>query len=107
MLQSLHWEIQKIRTMPSQAETIAEYITYMKKYVEEKNIPKKQIERLRQVEDAFHEAPLPVTREEFEGRAVLYHIMMDLEEFLLYKKRFIESLSDKQKKIYWETEKKQ
>ena len=37
MLQSLHWEIQKIRTMPSQAETIAEYITYMKKYVEEKN----------------------------------------------------------------------
>ena len=79
----------------------------MKKYVEEKNIPKKQIERLRQVENAFHEAPLPVTREEFEGRAVLYHIMMDLEEFLLYKKRFIESLSDKQKKIYWETEKKQ
>ena len=49
---------------------------------------------------------LPVTREEFEGRAVLYHIMMDLEEFLLYKKRFIESLSEKQKRIYWETEKK-
>ncbi|MFR6272432.1 MAG: hypothetical protein ACLUL2_02690 [Blautia sp.] len=31
------------------------------------------------MEDAFHRAPLPVTREEFEGRAVLYHIMMDLE----------------------------
>ena len=30
MLQSLHLEIQKIRTMPSQAETSAEYITYMK-----------------------------------------------------------------------------
>ena len=107
MLQSLHWEIQKIRTMPSQALTIAEYMTYMKRFVEEKNVPKKQIERLRQVEDEFHRAPLPVTREEFEGRAVLYHIMMDLEEFLLYKKRFVESLSEKQKKIYWETEKKE
>lgn len=107
MLQSLHWEIQKIRTMPSQALTIAEYMAYMKRFVEEKNVPKKQIERLRQVEDEFHRAPLPVTREEFEGRAVLYHIMMDLEEFLLYKKRFVESLSEKQKKIYWETEKKE
>lgn len=36
MLQSLHWEIQKIRTMPSQALTIAEYMTYMKRFVEEK-----------------------------------------------------------------------
>lgn len=35
--------------------------------------------------------PLPVTREEFESRALLYHILMDLEEFLIEKKRFVTS----------------
>jgi len=35
------------------------------------------------------EEPLPVSRTEFESRAVLYHILMDLEDFLQEKKRFI------------------
>ena len=38
------------------------------------------------------EDDLPQTREEFENRAVLYHIMMDLEDFLLCKQKFIKYL---------------
>ena len=38
------------------------------------------------------EDDLPKTREEFENRAVLYHIMMDLEDFLLCKQKFIKYL---------------
>jgi uncharacterized membrane protein YgaE (UPF0421/DUF939 family) len=45
--------------------------------------------------------PLPEDREEFENRAILYHILLDLEEFLMFKGRFVESLEDKQKDIYW------
>ena len=45
--------------------------------------------------------PLPVTRKEFESRAMLYHILMDLEDFLLFKKQFVEHLSEEQKGIYW------
>ena len=45
--------------------------------------------------------PLPLSREEFESRAMLYHILMDLEEFLIFKKRFVEGLSDEQRRRYW------
>ena len=45
---------------------------------------------------------LPVNREEFESRAVLYHILMDLEEFLVFKQRFVKGLNERQKREYWD-----
>ena len=45
---------------------------------------------------------LPESREEFESRALLYHILMDLEEFLKYKRAFVEGLGERQRKEYWE-----
>ena len=36
---------------------------------------------------------------------VLYHILMDLEEFLLFKKWFVKGLDEKQLKRYWKIEK--
>ena len=44
----------------------------------------------------------PKTREEFENRAVLYHILMDLEEFLIFKKRFIDMLNEEHFRVYWQ-----
>jgi len=47
---------------------------------------------------------LPQTREEFTGRALLYHVLMELEDFLLYKQRFVESIDEEQFRIYWKEE---
>lgn len=41
--------------------------------------------------------------EALESRAMLYHILMDLEEFLVYKARFIRGLDEQQKRKYWKT----
>ena len=38
----------------------------------------------------MREEPLPVTREEFEARAVLFYILKQLEEFLLLKNQFVQ-----------------
>lgn len=81
---------------------IAEYMEYLSCYVVEKNVPEAQLLALEEMKEQFRRQDLPKTREEFEGRAVLYHIMMDLEEFLLFKKRFVEGINEKQKNIYWE-----
>lgn len=48
------------------------------------------------------ESQLPATREEFEERAVLYGILMDLEYFLQLKKAFADSLTEEQVRRYWE-----
>ena len=44
---------------------------------------------------------LPTTREEFEGRAVLYHVLMDIREFLRCKAEFVDQLDEQQRKLYW------
>ncbi|MFV0466415.1 MAG: aromatic acid exporter family protein [Lachnospiraceae bacterium] len=44
---------------------------------------------------------LPTTREEFENRAILYIIFMNLKMFIKLKKSFIDELSEQQKNKYW------
>lgn len=101
ILQSLHAQMRKIRTMPEQAHLISEYILYLTEYIVEMNIPQKQLDRLHQISQDMEQEPMPQTREEFEGRAILYHILMDLEEFLHAKQRFVETMDPAVKKIYW------
>ena len=90
-----------IRNLPSQAAIIAEYVSYLKEHVVEMNDPKEQMERLKQLSEDMKKQELPVTREEFESRAQLYHILMDLEDFLVFKRRFVDSIDKKQLEIYW------
>ena len=101
VLHNLHYEMKKIRTMPKQAEFVSQYILGLKEYVTEQNVPTRQVEELEGLFEKMKEEALPVTREEFEGRALLYHIMMDLEEFLVFKRRFIESIGEAQIERYW------
>lgn len=102
MLDSLHAEMKKIRTVPKQAEVVADYMDYLAEYVLEKNVPDAQMERLQGIFEDMKKEEMPESQEEFESRALLYHIMMDIEEFLNYKISFIEDLSERQRKEYWD-----
>ena len=92
---------QENRTMPRQAKIIADYMLYLVEYVVEVNEPSEQIHRLHGIFENMKVEELPKTREEFESRAVLYHILMDIEDFLLYKSRFVKGLDERQLKKYW------
>lgn len=101
MLNNLHYEMKRIRSMPKQAEVVAEYLQYLTNYVTETNIPDPQIEKLKAIFADMRKEELPETMEEFENRAMLYHILMDIEDFLFCKARFVESLEGQQMKRYW------
>lgn len=103
ILYSLHHEIRRVRKLPMQAKMVGEYMAYLRQHVSEMNDPSQQQRRLRQLLEELREEALPKTREEFENRAKLYHILMDLEEFLICKKRFTDTLNEKQKQLYWGT----
>lgn len=103
-LYNLHAEMRRIRNLPKQAVVVADYIDDISKHVTEMNLPKKQIAQLEGIIQKMGEEKLPTTREEFENRALLYHTLMDLEEFLLYKQRFVESINEQQFQIYWNKE---
>ena len=91
MLQTLRERVWKIREMPRQAEPVSRYLDYVADYVHEETVPGEQLEKLGQVFEQMKREALPVSREEFENRAILYHVLMDLEEFLFVKQRFSES----------------
>ena len=102
VLHNLHYEMKSIRNMPAQAKIIADYIQYLSEYVIEINMPDKQLDRLNKIFNDMKDEPLPESRDEFESRAILYHILMDLEDFLVFKRRFVVGLNKRQRKIYWE-----
>ena len=85
---ALRYRVWRIQEMPSQARIISAYLKYLAKYVHEKNIPDRQREELQEIFDRMKLQPLPEEREEFESRAILYHVLLDLEDFLLAKQRF-------------------
>lgn len=101
---NLHKEMSHISKLPKEAQIVSDYILDMCEHVTEMNDPQKQIDQLEEVTDNIKNQPLPETRETFESSALLYHVLMELEDFLLYKKRFIESIDEEQFRIYWKRE---
>lgn len=94
LLQAIRHRVWKIDGMPDQAKIISEYLRYLVPYVHEKNIPDRQREDLQRVFDQMKQQSLPKGREEFESRAILYHMLLDLEDFLFVKKRFVDQYID-------------
>lgn len=104
VIYNLHNEASRMRGMPVQARLVAEYILYMADYVVEHNAPHTQLKRLEQIFQDMKKEELPATREEFENRALLYHMLMDLEDFLLIKRRFVDGLDEQKRRLYWNEE---
>jgi uncharacterized membrane protein YgaE (UPF0421/DUF939 family) len=100
----MHGQLRKMRTMPEGAEVVSEFIKEISEHVTEMNDPQALIEKLQRTVDHIGDGKLPESREEFENKALLYHVLMDLEEFLLYKQRFIESIDETQFQVYWKQE---
>ena len=105
ILHSLHHEMKRIRMVPDQANIVADYMLYLADFVVEVNAPDAQIEELHKLFEGFRRDELPKDREEFESRAILYHILMDIEDFLMFKKRFVDELDEHQLKRYWKQDK--
>lgn len=105
VLHDLHYELQKMRSHTVQAEQVAEYMLYLVDYVHEMNIPEEQIHYLELIVEEMKNQPLPKTRDDFETRAVLYHILTELEAFLIHKRRFVNAMDDKQRQMYWKENK--
>ncbi len=102
VLLNLHSEMRRLRHLPIQAEIVADYIDDLSRYVREKNEPQKQIDELEAILENMKGQPLPTSRQEFESRAMLYHVLMDVEDFLKLKKNFVSSIDEIQYRIYWE-----
>lgn len=102
VLQEIYKRIMSIRTVPPQTEQIAAFIHEIGISFAEYNNARALLEKLSMLLLQMKDSPLPASREEFEDRALLYSVLMDLEYFLQLKKDFADALTKEQVRKYWE-----
>lgn len=101
ILQKTYDKILLLSQTTPQAALISQVVSYIADSFHEYNNGIELLEKVTELKDYFKKQPLPITREEFENRAVLLQILYDLDEFLTLKKRFVEGLSQSQIQRYW------
>ena len=101
VLEDLHNQVNKIREMPAEATIIADFVDGLIGHITEGCAPDPLLEMLEIMIDTVKKRPLPTTHEELEKRAILYHVLAEMEAFLLHKKRFVDQLDPKVKVLYW------
>lgn len=65
------------------------------------NAPDNQIDRLNEFFADMRRQELPKTREEFESRAILYHVLMALQGFLRCKAKLVVGFDEVPRNHYW------
>lgn len=98
ILRSLHQEMKRIRSMTTQGKKVSEYLLFMRDRVDDVHSLDEQYDKLNGMLLDMKSGALPETRDEFESRAILYHVLMDLEDYILIKKRFVSELTEEEHK---------
>lgn len=90
-----------LQSLPSQSGQISRFIEEINISFHEYNNAVALLGRLGQVKESMRNQALPETREEFESRAVLYGILLELEQFLEVKRMFVEDLTENEIRRFW------
>ena len=102
VLRDIYKKIVSMRTVLPQTEQVAKLLRETAVTFGESNNARDLLASREEALMRMKDSKLPVTRQEFEDRAVLYGIMTDLSYFLELKKEFADSLTDEQIGKYWE-----
>jgi uncharacterized membrane protein YgaE (UPF0421/DUF939 family) len=101
VLKNIYEKITALDHIPSQAKDIADFIDHIGKSLKETNNANGLLLECKALFQKFQESELPITRKEFEARAILYMLLKDFEYFLQIKQDFAYSLSEEDKRKYW------
>ncbi len=103
-LQSIHYYLHSLTKVSEQAMIIADFMEYISRTIYQHNNTDELQRQLQEIRTLMREQPLPVTREEFENRALLYVVLEDFYEFIDIKAKFCSKLTEEQIRIYWDSE---
>ncbi len=71
-----------------QGEMIGSFMEELSQGVNTGNTSSKYLEKLEELKEAFRSMALPKSREEFEARSALMHLVYEMHEYLLIKQQF-------------------
>ncbi len=89
VLKGIYRNIMQIAYLPGQAVAIADFLGELERAYHKYNTVTEYLDKLQALKEQMEKEKLPETREEFEARAILFYVMMQLEELLWIKRRFV------------------
>lgn len=101
VLHRIERNICQLQTLPSQAVFLSELLSHIGTSFHEYNNASGLLVELAEVKAGMRSQPLPLEREEFENRAVLFQVLLELEQFLSLKKDFVDELSEEEIIGFW------
>lgn len=93
--------VNSIDDMPPQAKPMGIFIDAVVESFHESSNAVGMLKKLEGLRVYFKNEPLPVTRNEFENRALLLRILDEMENFLDIKRRFVSSLTQQEISDFW------
>lgn len=88
ILKRVYSDIVRLTTTPQQVRALADFVERIAGEFAEENDVQGLLEELEALKESYTVSELPKSREEFENRAMLYHIMEDFKVFLQIKRDF-------------------
>ena len=89
VLKEIYVNIKRIAYLPKQAEQVAGFLSRIEEDYHKENTVVGLLEELERFLVVMKDQPLPESREEFEARAILFYILMQLKSLLQLKRDFI------------------
>lgn len=96
ILKRVYSDIIRLTTAPEQVKALADFINKTADEFNENNDVQELLTDIEALRDDYTRQELPKSREEFENRAMLYHILEDMKVFLEIKRDFAGRLEYKQ-----------
>lgn len=89
VLRGIYENIRRIEFLPSQAVRVSELLREIEQGYHKNNTVEGLLLKLNEFTVSMQQERLPVSREEFEARAILYHILLELGKLLRLKREYI------------------
>lgn len=91
VLREIYDNIRRIRYLPGQAQQVAGLLEEIGQDFHRENTVERLLEKREALLAEMKGQPLPDSREEFEARAILFYILMQIRQFLEIKREFMRS----------------
>ncbi len=100
ILENIHKNLDKIKSRSFNSNITADFLKDLSESFSIQNDVSLRINKLEDIIDSFKNEPLPDSYLKFEEMAILYSLLLSMEEFFTLKRDFINSLSEEQMLIY-------
>jgi uncharacterized membrane protein YgaE (UPF0421/DUF939 family) len=85
ILKNICTQSDKLHSIYPQTNIVVTYLNSLSNNIGVRDYATNKLQEIDSLFEAFQEEALPVTREEFEHRAILYYIMQEIRQFLILK----------------------